>query len=185
MFELKQEVPIDIKCLKVKGHQDTTVLNGDLTLIETLNCEVDNSAKEFLDYVWCHKLQSNHKLYSSQWRLCRGGNHIYANLKQNITQICHSDSLIHHIMEKWGYSKEKIATINWDMIKMARKSSSTAERTWLTKQVGNYNPTGKQIIWRNYWTDSKCPWCNGLIKILNMSSCLLNQKQRNYIETSS
>ena len=51
MFELKQEVPIDIKCLKVKGHQDTTVLNGDLTLIEKLNCEVDNSAKEFLDYV--------------------------------------------------------------------------------------------------------------------------------------
>ena len=66
----------------------------------------------------------------------------------------------HHIKKKRGYSDAVFDNIDWSAILHASKSSSLAERTWLMKHVGRYNPTGQQMLRRKQWSDSHCPRCD-------------------------
>ena len=51
-------------------------------------------------------------------------------------------------------------SIDWIAIGKASKTMTVAERTWLTKHVGHYNPTGQKLLCRKYWIDSKCLRCS-------------------------
>ena len=160
IHDLQKIMPIDINYIEVKGHQDTALLDRPLTRLERLNCEADAGAKEYLNYVRRHKLQATHALYGTQWQLCHGRQFIYTRLKESLYDVCHGTPLRFHIMQKRGYSEQTFDCIDWAAVKHARKSMSTAERTWLTKHVGRYNPTGCQMLRRKYWSDSRCPRCD-------------------------
>ena len=62
-------------------------------------------------------------------------------------------------MKLRGYTYAVFGTIDWIAIGKASKTMTAAERTWLTKNVRHYNPTGQQLLCRKYWIDSKCLRC--------------------------
>ena len=160
IFDLREDIAIDIKTEEVKGHQDDAQLGRALTRTERLNCEADHGAKEYLSYARTHRLRPIDTLYGNQWRLHHNGLPIHTKFKKQIYDICHSAPLAQHIKKKRGYSEQVFNDIDWNAIESAGKSLSVTERTWLTKHVGKYNSTGRNLLRRKYWSDSKCPRCN-------------------------
>ena len=158
--DLRKLLPIDIDYVEVKGHQDTASLGRPLTRLERLNCETDAGAKEYLTYVKRYGIESKHELFGNQWRLRRGDDYLYTRLKSNLYDVCHGKPLRAHIMKRKGYTETTFANIDWDAVQQASKTLSTTEKMWLTKHVGRYNPTGRQMLRRKYWSDSKCPRCD-------------------------
>ena len=100
IFDLRNEITINIDTEEVKGHQDNAQLECDLTRMERLNCEADHGAKEYLSYVCMHHLTPTDPLYGNQWRIYHNGLPIHKKFKQQIYDICHSKLLIKHIKKK-------------------------------------------------------------------------------------
>ena len=97
IFELKDEIPIDIGWQHVYGHQDEAALGRPLSRLEKLNCEADAGAKEFLKYVLAHDMRPVTNLYGSQWRLKHNNRYICKHLKHHVYMSRHGHTLINHI----------------------------------------------------------------------------------------
>ena len=67
IFELKDELLVNINWQHVYGHQDDAALGCPLTRLEKLNCEADAGAKEFLKHVQTNNMQPIDRLYGNQW----------------------------------------------------------------------------------------------------------------------
>ena len=160
IFELKDKIPVDIGWQHVYGHQDEAALGRPLTRLEKLNCETDAGAKVFLKYVLENDLQPVSKLYGTQWRLKRDDRYVCKNLKHHVYMSRHGRALINHIKKQKGYSNQQFDSIDWNAIEAAGRTMTKTEKTWLMKHVGRYNATGRQLLRRKYWQDSKCPRCN-------------------------
>ena len=153
-------MPIDVGWQHVYGHQDEVALGRPLTRLEKLNCETDAGAKAFLKHVLEHDLQPVSTLYGTQWRLKRDDRYICKNLRHHVYMSRHGRALIHHIKKRKGYNDHQFDSIDWCAIEAAGKTMTKTEKTWLMKHVGRYNATGRQLLRRKYWQDSKCPRCN-------------------------
>ena len=159
IFELKDDIPIEIGWQHVYGHQDEAALGRPLSRLERLNCETDAGAKEFLTFVLTHDKRPVTKLYGTQWRLKYNDRYICKNLKHHVYMSRHGRILVDHIKKRRGYSDRQFDSIDWNAIEAAGKTLTKTEKTWLMKHVGRYNATGRQLLRRKYWRDSKCPRC--------------------------
>ena len=159
IFDLRDDLDIDITWEHVKGHQDDAELDRELTHLEKLNCEADAGAKEYLTYVKTHRNPPVTKLYGSQWRLKSVSGYIYKNFSSQIYLNRHGDKLREHIKSKQGYSEETMQSIDWQTIGETGRSLPLHIKTWLTKHVGRYSATGRQMKRRSEWKNSRCPRC--------------------------
>ena len=101
IFNLRNDIDIEIDWDEVKAHQDDADIGQELTCLETLNCKVDCGAKEFLRYIRQTNQPAVKTLYG--WRLSLNRDSIYTNLKRNIYGVCHGESLHEHIQNQKGY----------------------------------------------------------------------------------
>ena len=68
--------------------------------------------------------------------------------------------MIKHMIKKGKVNHQSKPLINWREIECARKSLPQHRQTWLTKHISGYNATGRQMLRRKEWENSRCPKCN-------------------------
>ena len=116
IFNLRDDIEIDITWGHVKGHQDKAEIDQPLTRFELLNCKVNKGAKELLQYVKHHNIQLTTRLFGPQWTLKSSDGAIYKDFSARIYMQQHGAALKHRIKQKHGYTEEVMNSIDWKSI---------------------------------------------------------------------
>ena len=104
IFDLRDNIEIDVSWEHVKGHQDEALLDRELTRYKTLNCKADAGAKEYLEHIHSNRIKPITELYGLQWQLCSQDRYIYKDFSSKIYMNRHGNALKTHIQSKQGYS---------------------------------------------------------------------------------
>ena len=157
IYELRKEITVQIIPEHVYGHQDD--LGKNLTRLEQLNCETDHGAKRYLQYCQDNNIKAQGEPYGSQWKLSINNILINQQIDTQIISAIHGKRLRKFLIEKGRIASETFDLINWNAIRKANKKLTTHERTWITKHVSRFAATGRNMLRRKEWTNSKCPRC--------------------------
>ena len=106
-----------------------------------------------------HNIQPTTQLSGPQWTLKSSDGAIYKEFSARIYMQQHEAALKHHIKQKHGYTEEVMNSIDWKSIGNAGQSMPIYEKSCLTKHVGRYSATGRQMKRRKEWKNSNCPRC--------------------------
>ena len=113
IFDLQDNLEIDVNWEHVKGHQDNANLDQELTHFEKSNYEVDAGAKEYLRFVQIHEPKPITELYGSQWRIQSSTGYAYKNFNEQIYMSRHGYNLRNHVKNKQGYTESIMESIDW------------------------------------------------------------------------
>ena len=144
----------------VKGHQDTA--GHTLTNLETLNCQMDQEAKEIaLSHITSHQ-QLNHPPPPTSLgfgSITISDSIISSNIQSNLYK-----NITHNAFISWFINKStnssNIKNTHWECIKLARKLSTFETNIFITKWISGFIATGRYMTKIKLRHSSNCPLCN-------------------------
>jgi hypothetical protein len=165
---------------KVKGHADQ--LNRELSLLETLNCTVDQKAKEYLS------LRTN-QVINSKSDYKYGIAHISFEGEDITGKVSHTIQSLQALQrsKKAGIRTGQFTAISWmniDLRAIARSSAymSTFKLIFRTKWISKQLPVGSVMKQRQHRLFDNCPICLQPQETLtHLTLCPSQDSIQNYI----
>jgi len=149
------KMPISWHSVHVRGHQDDT--HNELTWLETLNCKMDNKAKEPYKN---HQVVPVPTLVGEPWSIWIGGEKITNNVAKHLYCLVHCTAA-HEYWKKKGKIQEA-NQINWELLGTAFTEMSPTMQRFISKHLSGMCGMGKFLqIWKEQYT-AQCPRCDML-----------------------
>ena len=148
---------------QVQGHQDKNPYNV-LDRFETLNCEMDASAKEH----WEEKVTTAYsfEIHGSPGSISINGRAFHTKVRQALYDHIHGKKLLRFWDERKRFGDPAMgggtSQVDWDVVKRTNKLLPSARQHWLVKQVARVSATGQNMARRKERTSDKCPRCKEL-----------------------
>ena len=162
---LRQQLPINIKLLHVKGHQDSGSAYSTLNKIAKLNVDADHLATTKAAFIKQHQRQLT--TISLPYSHCD----IFISSDHSTTKKINSnlfDSL-HHIITKdklrnyWIDKKDLEHTVNqtdWDLRNKSLANLNTGEQRWWSKHTTGFCGVGSMLVKYKFQQHDNCPRCS-------------------------
>ena len=158
IFPLIQEYTATPEINHVKGHQDNKIPYVSLPLPTQLNVDAGSLAtKELRDQP---NLIHHVPLFpDSKVRLLLSGTSVTRNLSGAIRKHQGYCNLVPYMLERYGWTADVTASVDWDGFAAAYKSSFQS-RKFVFKFCTKLLPTGKTLHRRESRFDYRCPACS-------------------------
>ena len=170
----------------VYGHQDD--LGRPLTQLETLNCIVDEYAKDIARQQMNGTLPPLHFSTTSLGFgsvKCHGHlitSNLQGSLYKQVTKYNYLTSLGQHSEFPLNFAK---VNVHWESFSTARKEASFSTNIFLTKWLSGDTATGRVMVQRKARLGSQCPMCNHndehLLHVLTCSSSSATELRNNLL----
>jgi hypothetical protein len=147
-MEIRKELPRNLKCLHVKGHQDSKV-NSEIRLEDNLNILMDTRAKKAQTTTLS---LSEHQL---DFTVTLNNERITGSFVKEIRKILSQDCLKQFYEKKWQKDHK---TIMWDLLFKAIKSKKPGRV--IIKMIHNLTPTQQFMQKCGLSPDAMCFFCN-------------------------
>ena len=133
IWHVLSKTPVSWHTVHVRGHQDET--GKALTWLETLNCEMDNKAKQALQN---HQVVQDPTLAGEPWSIWIGEEKITNNVAKHLYDHVHCTAAYEYWRKKWKIQEAN--QINWEIT-----------RRGIERNISDHAKVHLQAPLRNVW----------------------------------
>ena len=165
IHSIRNEFPIEIAFLHVKGHQDDEKNYQTLDRWGQLNVLADKEAKRQLSwYINNPDYDRDIPLITPHWTVSIDGDIVTNNIKQSLRDYIHAKNMKSFLCRKGTVSYATYDLVDWDSNGKALNSMTFGERIWVTKFVSGFNGCVKMMLRCKQWESDTCPRCGDCIE---------------------
>ena len=155
-------LPITIKGVHVKGHQDDTTDVSQLSREAILNIEMDHMAKAYWEF--CHNSQAFDTTTCIQmeregWQIWHGNKKLNRPTTNCLYDIIYTPKTLDWWVRHGFTTEEKQAEINHEITAEFMKTIPANRRRWVTKHASDNCGVGTTLLAWKYQTNATCPRC--------------------------
>lgn len=154
-------LPISVKFLWIKGHQDDLIPFHQLDFPVQLNVRADQMAKSFLyQHIQTQVPDPLTSFSTKQWNIIKDGKKM-CNLDQNrLYMDITRDKLISYWGRQCNMDTNVISDVDWEGFGAAFQSCTFACQRCVMKINSGHAPVGKMMLMWKKQDHARCPLCN-------------------------
>ena len=163
MIALHERLPVKVRCEHVEGHQDEQADYETLDRLAQLNVMMDRQAKDFLDKVEkSQQVEPGFRYDRHPLSFGRVTIHemiISDCVTEKLYNAIANKKLLEHWIKKGRFDQECVKMIDWHHQEKAMRTAGITRSRFVTKWVGEYSATGKNMQRWQLRPHSNCPYC--------------------------
>jgi hypothetical protein len=151
-------LPIDITYRWVEGHQDDKGHAQSLDWWAIQNIRMDHAAKSHWGKTK-NQPRPNHVFQYEKWAVAIMGQKLSSFRKEEVHERTHEEAIKQYWTAKHNITDAQWQDINWKAAKTAQKEQPLGKNRWAWKNSTDHCATGRMMLRRKEWVNSKCPVC--------------------------
>jgi hypothetical protein len=161
----------------MRGHQEKVKTN--LSTVEEMNCKADELAKQAnsINRPW---LNIPYSLPQEKWQIYIGSQKIHKDLEAQLRDYTCGSSMKAFLAKHNKVPFHAFDYVNWEAVDSAMKSSTLANRIWITKRVANDCGSNAILFQRKQRPNDECPFCKQSETVLHVYLCTHEEVQRKW-----
>ena len=160
--KLKSLIPVNLKILHVRGHQDKSKNFGELDRMSQLNVEADSEAKRYLRHRIRHERheRQDSAMAKEGWRCYVQGKKVSSNPTELVRRGYWAESAKAYYHNHNLLSKTAFDLVDWEGVYEAMVAFPDLFCMWVTKHVTGWCGTNRKLYQWDLRDDCICPCCD-------------------------